>query len=132
MARLVSRSGDPDDDGVTLRYHYRCPETVIRFSNELCYGGILKMRKPDPQQDLPAMGWVEVMGSAQGGGGSSWRNVAEADEIASWIIERWPGWRRRFGARPAKQIVALITAYTAQAAPLAAEDLGGLSASRDR
>ena len=114
MARLVSQASDPDDDGVTLRFHYRCPRTVISFCNSLCYDGILNMRKEDPEQDLPPMGWVEVPGTADSPGGS-WRNQAEATEMVAWIVESWPKWRQKFAGRQPKQIVALITPYAAQA-----------------
>lgn len=116
-ARLVSRWHDENEEGIGLRFHYRCKPSIIGYCNQLAYGGQLAPRtNEDDGFPEPAMAWVGVDAEPRRVGGS-YANEAEAEEIASWIVERWPAW----SAHPALQgqtlekIVALLTAYRPQA-----------------
>lgn len=117
MARLLSRWREPDDIGVTLRFHYRCKPDIISYCNALAYRGQLIARtKEDDKGPEPTMAWVAVDAEPHASGGS-WNNAREADEIVSWVVERWPEWRTSEATRgkPLHQIVALITPYRSQA-----------------
>ncbi|MGI4792837.1 MAG: AAA domain-containing protein, partial [Janthinobacterium lividum] len=117
MARLVSRWTEPDDDGVTLRFHYRCKPSIIAYCNRLSYGGKLVPRteEDDPFPE-PALAWVEVDAKPQSAGGS-YLNNDEAREIVDWIAERWPIWREHetTRGRHIQDLVAIITPYRPQA-----------------
>jgi hypothetical protein len=117
IARLMSLWKDADDDGVTLQFHYRCKPSIIDYCNHLSYSGTLRPKtNEDEYFPEPALGWVEVEAEPKSVGGS-YRNDAEADEIISWIVERWPVWRQdpKTGGKPIQEIVAIITAYRQQA-----------------
>lgn len=121
MARLLSRWREADDIGVTLRFHYRCKPDIIAYCNTLAYGGKLIARtSEDDKGPEPTMAWVAVNQAPMPTRGS-WSNPAEADEIVSWIVERWPTWQssETTRGRPLHQIVALITPYRPQAELLA-------------
>lgn len=117
VARLVSRWTEPGDDGVTLRFHYRCKPSIIDYCNRLNYDGKLvpRTKESEPFPD-PALAWVEVEAEPRSVGGS-YRNDEEAEEIVGWIAERWPVWREHEQTRgkPIHDIVAIITAYRPQA-----------------
>src|SRR5690606_6508541 len=105
------------DEGITLRYHYRCKPSIIAYCNELSYSGTLQPRtkEADPFPE-PALAWVAVDKEPTPVGGS-FRNNSEADELISWIVERWPRWQEDslLGGKPVQEIVAVITAYRPQA-----------------
>ncbi len=117
MARLVSKWKDSDDDGVTLQFHYRCKPSIIDYCNHLSYGGALQP-KTDENEDFPdrALAWVAVDAEPESTGGS-YRNKKEAEEIISWIVERWPVWREeeKTKGKSLHAIVAIITPYRPQA-----------------
>lgn len=117
MSRLVSKWKDPDDDGVTLQFHYRCKPSIIDYCNHLSYGGALQP-KTDENEDFPepALAWVAVDAEPESTGGS-YRNKKEAEEIVSWIVERWPVWREeeKTKGKSLHAIVAIITPYRPQA-----------------
>ncbi|MBX8508929.1 hypothetical protein K5D34_04375 [Pseudomonas cichorii] len=116
-ARLVSRWREDDDMGITLRYHYRCRPSIIGYCNELCYDGKLVPRtKESMASPEPALAWVAIKHDPQKAGGSLF-NTAEVDHITSWVAERWPVWQTHPATanRRLEDIVALITAYRAQA-----------------
>jgi DNA topoisomerase IA len=116
-ARLVSRWREPEDLGVALRFHYRCKPSIIAYCNTLSYEGRLKAQtKEDDDGPEPPLAWVSVRTQPTRAGGS-WVNQAEADEVASWVVERWPVWRtnEKTKDKPLQEIVALITPYRPQA-----------------
>ncbi len=117
MARHVAAWREGDDDGVTLRFHYRCKPSIIGYCNTLCYNKTLQPRtRENSTFPEPALAWVNVDAEPALLGGSQC-NRAEADAIVEWIAERWPAWQ----AHPATQgkalqdIVAIVTPYRAQA-----------------
>ena len=117
MARLVSKWKEPDDDGVSLRFHYRCKPSIIAYCNTLSYGGTLIERtKENDGFLLPALAWVEIDSLPKPAAGS-FRNEAEADEIIAWIVDQWQVWRRNeaLAGKPINDIVAILTAYRPQA-----------------
>lgn len=117
MARLVSRWTEQDDDGVTLRYHYRCKPSIIDYCNRLSYGGKLMTKtKEDEPFPEPALAWVEVNAEPRPAGGSYF-NGEEVEEIVGWVAERWPVWREHEKTRgkPIQDLVAIITPYRPQA-----------------
>ncbi|WP_321935336.1 AAA domain-containing protein [Paraburkholderia sp. J8-2] len=117
LARLLSRWREPDDLGVTLRYHYRCMPNIIWYCNTLTYGGKLKTRtNDDGEGPEPSLAWVAVDATPEPVGGS-WRNRREVSEIVSWVVERWPHWQKnpQTQGKPLRDIVALITPYRPQA-----------------
>ena len=117
MARLVSRWTEPGDDGVTLRYHYRCKPSIVEYCNGLCYGHKLVTDRVLEKDDFVerSMGWVEVDAAPSNSGGSLC-NPREADEVIDWIIERWPAWKKADHTKnlPIQDIVAIITPYRSQ------------------
>jgi DNA topoisomerase IA len=121
MARRVSRWKE-DDDGVSLRGHYRCKPSIIEYCNLLCYDGLLRprTREDDPFPE-PALGWANIDAAPALSGGSQ-SNRAEAEAIVEWIVERWPAWQSHPATRgkPLQDIVAIVTPYRAQADILAA------------
>lgn len=116
MARLVSRYRDGVNDGVTLKYHYRCKPSIFEYCNELCYNKDLTARTDEDAAFVePSLGWVEVDAEPSRSGGS-YSNIAEANEIVDWIVERWPAWRTGKGTagKPIQGVVAIVTPYKAQ------------------
>lgn len=117
MARLVSRWNDADEDGVTLRYHYRCKPSIIEYCNLLCYGKVLQP-KTNESAAFPesALGWVNIDATPRLSGGSH-MNSAEADAIAEWLAERWTAWQQHPATcgKAIQDIVAIVTPYRAQA-----------------
>ncbi len=117
IARLLSKWREPDDLGITLRYHYRCKPDIIWYCNTLTYGGKLKTRtKDDDNGPEPPLAWVAVDATPEPVGGS-WRNRKEVNEIVSWVVERWPHWQKNpeTQGKSLREIVALITPYRPQA-----------------
>lgn len=116
MARLVSRWREADDDGVMLRYHYRCKPSIIDYCNQLCYHGSLRPKTdeaaPFPE---PALAWVNIDAEPKSLGGSHC-NRDEADAIVAWIVERWPVWQghAKTSGKAIYDIVAIVTPYRAQ------------------
>jgi DNA topoisomerase IA len=116
-ARLVSRWKDSDDDGVSLRSHYRCKPSIIGFCNQLSYGGTLAVFTEENEDDPePSLGWVAVEAEPKDSGGSL-VNQLEADELVSWLVDRWPEWVRKksYGNKPIQKTVAILTPYKRQA-----------------
>lgn len=115
MARHASKYTDENDLGITLLYHYRCAPAIIGYCNELCYEDrLIPITRNDEAPRLPHMSWVEVDAEPDAAGGSK-RNVAEAREIAEWLVSVWPTWNARdYPGKPIKDIVAILSAYRAQ------------------
>ncbi|MCC3771361.1 AAA domain-containing protein [Streptomyces sp. UNOC14_S4] len=81
-----------------LDEHYRCHPAIADVVNGYCYAGQLRVlsdvRKQVPALDpvgtadpAPVLGWVDVPHgeSAQGSGGQSWRNGAEAEAVRKTV-----------------------------------------------
>lgn len=76
-----------EEGGLFLSEHRRCLDDIIRYCNDLIYGGQLEpMRgsKPGAETGLPAMGFCAVEGKAVPAG-TSRKNDAEARAVARWI-----------------------------------------------
>lgn len=116
MARLVSRWREADDDGVMLRYHYRCKPSIIDYCNHLCYNGTLRPKTDESAAfPEPALAWVNIEAEPKPVGGSQC-NREEADAIIAWIVERWSAWQthEKTRAKAIHEIVAIVTPYKAQ------------------
>lgn len=121
-ARLVSHWRDPDDDGVTLRYHYRCAPPIIEYCNYLSYGGVLQTRTKVKEGFWPPpLSWVALEEGPSKVGSGSYCNKAEADEIVSWVLDAWPRLTRNPGlqGKSIDAVLALLTPYRAQSEYLA-------------
>ncbi|MBC3884950.1 AAA domain-containing protein [Undibacterium griseum] len=121
-ARLVSHWRDPDDDGVTLRYHYRCAPPIIEYCNYLSYGGVLRTRtKTKDGFWPPPLSWVALEEGPSKVGSGSFCNVAEAEEIVSWVLSAWPKLTGNPGmeGKTIDAVLALLTPYRAQSEYLA-------------
>ncbi|QRN52230.1 AAA domain-containing protein [Dyella caseinilytica] len=117
VARLLSRWRERNDLGVSLRYHYRCKPNIISYCNTLAYDGQLIARtREDDKGPEPTMAWVAVDATPVPVSGS-WSNPREVEEIVSWIVERWPTWRKhpQTENKSLHEIIALITPYRPQA-----------------
>lgn len=119
IAQRVSRFGKPDDlGGMWLTDHYRCREDIIQYCNDLCYQGRLVPRTKNPApgeeiyRDLPRMGYLHVVGTAERVGGS-WENQQEAATIAWWIHQMKDEWTG--GTRRLEDIIAVVTPFRKQA-----------------
>lgn len=105
------------DDGISLRFHYRCKPSIIEYCKVLCYDRMLRPQSselsPFPE---PALGWVNI-DTEPIQLGDSRCNRPEADALVEWIVERWPAWRSHPATegKPIKDIVAIVTPYRAQA-----------------
>lgn len=116
-ARLMSKWREENDLGISLRYHYRCKPSIIGYCNSLSYSGLLVARtKEGNPQPEPAMAWVSIENEPSRRGGSLC-NFQEVEHITSWVGERWPIWQaaEETKNKPLQEVVALITAYRAQA-----------------
>ena len=110
--------------GIMLRDHYRCLPEIIRYCDELAYGGLLRpVRGSIENAAFPAMGYAHMRGRAERVG-RSWRNGFEARTIAEWLhhnrdaIMQWANQadvQNTTGKqRPLEQIVAVVAPYRAQ------------------
>lgn len=99
--------------GLFLSEHRRCVPAVIRYCNELVYGGRLQALRPaEFNPVLPALGWAHITSPASSDGGSR-INLGEAQVIADWIDRH----RRQLEGhyrRSIAEIVAVITPFVAQ------------------
>ena len=122
--------------GLSLRGHYRCQQQIVQLCNEMVYDNRLfylpmlaKVRAP-----IPPMCWVEsdYHNHRQG---SSRYSPEEAENIALWIVEKWPAFYQHYNksynsqsaksndetGEPAKRladVLAIVTPYKAQTAVL--------------
>ena len=70
-----------------LAEHRRCVPEIIRYCNQLAYGGRLEpMRKSEVDYPLPHLGYVHISGQSRRVGGSR-DNQDEATVIVRWIAE---------------------------------------------
>ncbi|MEU3314399.1 AAA domain-containing protein [Streptomyces sp. NPDC006662] len=108
-----------------LDEHYRCHPAIADIVNGYCYAGQLQVltnvRSQVPAADpfgtadpAPALGWVDVPHgeSARGGGGQSWRNTAEAEQVRNTVDEL-------MARLPEHATVGVVTPFRAQKEVLA-------------
>jgi hypothetical protein len=99
--------------GLLLTEHRRSVPEVIRYCNELVYGGRLQALRPSKtDRALPALGWAHITAPATSDGGSR-INPGEALAIADWLDRH----RRQLEEHyrlPIREIVAVITPFVAQ------------------
>lgn len=108
-----------------LDEHYRCHPAIADIVNGYCYAGQLQVltdvRSQVPAADpfgtadpAPALGWVDVPHgeSARGGGGQSWRNTAEAEQVRNTVDEL-------LARLPEHATVGVVTPFRAQKEVLA-------------
>lgn len=114
VAHASTAFARPDEEGMFLNEHRRCPAEIVAFCNDLVYRGRLLPRTPPPLggQRLPPMGWAHVRGRAKIVG-RSWANEAEAEEIANWLARRRPEIEQWFG-RDIADVAAIVTPYAPQ------------------
>ena len=132
MARSCVRS--ERGSGLSIKYHYRCRETIILFCNELVYNKTSPLipQIPDgeecrsswrsPQADesfnpskiafLPPMGFVDSHGVEQRESGVT--NPVEADAIVEWITRNRTAIETTY-SKPIEKVVAVITPFKKQA-----------------
>lgn len=101
--------------GFFLTEHRRCLPDIISYCNELMYHGLLESKRPSEQllHGLPQLGWMHCESRSTSKGGSH-ENVGEAEYIARWLSENVDRLRNTY-KRPLKEIIAIITPFTAQA-----------------
>jgi hypothetical protein len=125
MARSVSRFSVDGEQGMFLREHRRCFDSIVAFNNELVYNGKLIPLRGEPRRGesftMP-MSYAFVTGASSRVGGS-WRNVQEAQLLVDWIKRRGNGllefYQRKRGQKlDLESIVSIITPFVAQAAEI--------------
>lgn len=112
LARRATTLTCEGERGLFLSEHRRCVPAVIRFCNELVYGGRLQALRPAQSNSLPALGWAHITSPANSDGGSR-INLGEAQVIADWIDRHRRQLEGHYG-RPIAEIVAVITPFVAQ------------------
>ena len=113
LARRATALACEGERGLLLSEHRRCVPPIIRYCNELVYGGRLQALRPSqPGSTLPALGWAHITSPAGTDGGSR-INPGEAQVIAEWVAShRQP--LEDYYKRPIAEIVAVITPFVAQ------------------
>ena len=108
--------------GLYLTEHRRCREPIIRYCNDLVYGGVLESKRPsDPAPLMPPMWLIDVPVELSTSKDGSRCNELEAQTIVDWIsqwrekiLERFPVTNCRSGV-PLASRVAVITPFKVQA-----------------
>ncbi|HEX4960747.1 MAG TPA: AAA domain-containing protein [Thermoanaerobaculia bacterium] len=113
LGRRATATTREGERGLFLSEHRRSVPEVIRFCNELVYGGRLQpLRSSKKDRVLPPLGWAHVTATATADGGSR-VNLGEAQVIADWI-DRHRRQLEEHHQRPISEIVAVITPFVAQ------------------
>ncbi len=113
QARCATALNREGERGLLLTEHRRSVPEVIRYCNELVYGGQLQALRPSQaNRVLPALGWAHVTSGATSDGGSR-INLGEAVAIADWLDRHRRQLEERYGC-PIGEIVAVITPFVAQ------------------
>ncbi|WP_375337690.1 AAA domain-containing protein [Bacillus sp. 3103sda1] len=109
--------------GMYLTEHRRCVPEIIEYCNALAYEGKLEAKRENKLSDkkifpFPYMGHIHVEGQAEKVN-MSWKNEAEAQQIAEWIISNREHIQHYYG-KSGKSIlisdyVAIVTPFTVQA-----------------
>lgn len=111
--RATAFSDAESRGGILLTEHRRSVPEVIRFSNELVYGGRLEPLRPSlGERILPPLGWAHVTSPMSSRGGSRF-NPGEARAIASWLASRKEELERHYRGGLA-ELVAVITPFASQ------------------
>lgn len=108
-----------------LDEHYRCHPAIADVVNGYCYAGQLQVltdvrtqvAASDPMgtaDPVPVLGWVDVRNgeSAQGDGGRSWLNPAEAEQVRETVDEL-------LARLPSRATIGVVTPFRAQMERLA-------------
>jgi hypothetical protein len=113
LARRATAFSVAGERGLLLSEHRRCVPAIIRYCNELVYGGRLQaLRSAQATAVLPALGWAHIA-SVAGSDGGSRVNPGEAQVIADWIARHRRQLEGHYG-RPIAEIVSVITPFVAQ------------------
>ncbi len=110
--------------GSFLRTHYRCVPEIIRYCDELIYGGLIPKRQSLENPLFPAMGYAHVRGTSAKSG-SSRVNETEARLIANFAAKNKDRILDHYVSDPAiagitttealSRLLAIVTPYAAQA-----------------
>jgi hypothetical protein len=103
------------DRGMFLREHHRCLDGLIGFCNFLAYGGrLVPLRGNEIRPGgLPQFCYLDVQGRSVRAG-SSRKNEREAIAILDWLLMNRQRILHTYGGESFKQIVAVLTPFTAQ------------------
>lgn len=104
--------------GLFLDEHRRCYDSIIAFSNELCYQEELTPKRgeiPPGEKDekLPAMGYLHIDGICEKKNGGR-QNLLEAETIASWIEAHQDNLKTTYSGKELGEILAVVTPFAAQ------------------
>lgn len=103
------------DKTLLLDEHYRCHPDIAAIPNRLFYQGRLAVLTDTAAQvevGGPAIVWRHVAGRAERGpGGKSWRNAAEADDVAHCVLEL-------LATLPRDATIGVVTPYRPQVAEI--------------
>lgn len=115
----------PEQRGLFLIEHRRCIPEIIKYCNDLCYGGRLKpAREPSKNRPLvsardgtakhplPSFFHIQVSGKARRVSGS-WTNLDEAQCIADWIAQNRQQLESHYDSSIA-EIVGVVTPFSQQ------------------
>ncbi|MHC5353972.1 AAA domain-containing protein [Myroides sp. LJL115] len=103
------------EPGLYLYEHRRCYDSIISFSNELCYQGILQPKRGEPAQKglLPSMGYLHIDGKCTFMDQSR-VNYVESKIIAGWIINNYFSLLEAYPGKRIKDIIAVVTPFKQQ------------------
>ncbi|MDR9785804.1 MAG: AAA domain-containing protein [Peptococcaceae bacterium MAG4] len=105
------------DRGMFLSEHRRCLDDIISFCNRLAYGGrLVPMRGSDIKPGaLPPLSCMHVEGKSVRVG-SSRKNEKEALAVLEWLLLNSEFIKQKYGdgGKPLKDLVAVLTPFTAQ------------------
>ncbi|MDA0382956.1 toprim domain-containing protein [Vibrio owensii] len=106
--------------GMSLRGHYRCQETLSQFCNELVYDNSIFIIPPLFKERGPfrPLTWVSSASETQKVG-TSHKNEREARTIVEWLIDQWPRIHDHYNKpdKPKKRLpdlVGIISPYKKQ------------------
>lgn len=107
--------------GMYLTEHRRCIPEIIKYCNELAYGGILEPKRKNNLKDYPFkhIGHVHVEGKAEKVN-TSWKNEIEAQFIVNWIMKNQDRiqeyYRDERGVIPSlSECIGIVTPFSVQA-----------------
>lgn len=106
---------DEIQDGVLLKEHRRCLDSIINFSNKFVYQNslILKGGKSHNKlHNLPSLGYLHINGECMQQMSSN-SNPVEANTIIEWLKDKKNILEESYG-KPLDEVVAIVTPYSAQ------------------
>lgn len=111
------------EKGLFLSEHRRCYNEIVKYCNDLVYGGRLEPMRGSYDNNnnslrgyLPAMGHKNIGVSHSKRTGTSRCNEAEAEQIALWLQNNFPVLLERYQNTNPKEILGIITPFKAQSA----------------